>query len=342
MSKSSNMHLYAPGHSGCPGCAPSTTMIQIADAMGPDTIIVNATGCMEITATQYPKSSWRLPYIHSLFENAASVATGVVTALRAQGNDHTKVCVVAGDGATYDIGFGALSGMMERGDDVIYCCYDNELYANTGVQRSGATPFGAATTTTQAGKVHHGKEQNKKPIVEIAAAHNIPYAASASIAFLADLKMKLKKAQSIKGPKFITINAPCALGAGFDGGISMKVARLMVQTRLWPLMEIVDGKLTMNFKPNPAKPVEEYLMLQKRFRHLTKDEIAEIQRRTDAQWDKHLKWESASKLIYNQPAGVYLPSLAPPVAPNATPLPLAAPAAPTPSPLSPATPTKVA
>ncbi len=288
MSLQSDMHLYSPGHSGCPGCAPSTTLITVADLLGKDTIIINATGCMEITSSQYPNSAWRLPYMHSLFENAPSVASGVSAALRAQGNDHTTVCVIAGDGSTYDIGFGALSGMLERGDDVIYCCYDNELYANTGVQKSSSTPFGAATNTSQAGKVHHGKETDRKPIVEIAAAHGIPYAASTNIAFTHDVRAKLKKAQSFKGgPRFLNIHAPCCLGAGFDGGISMTVARLATQTRMCPLFEVENGnyKLSFNVKPAQKKPVEEYLKLQKRFAHLTPADVAEVQRRTDRYWN---------------------------------------------------------
>ena len=278
MSEQSDMHLFAPGHAGCPGCAPSTTLLQICDTLGKDIIVVNATGCMEITSSQYPNSAWRVPYIHSLFENAPAVASGVVAALRARGNDHTTVVCIAGDGATYDIGFGSLSGLMERGDDVLYVAYDNELYANTGVQKSGATPFGAATTTTQAGKVHKGNEKERKQIVEIAAAHNITYAASTSIAFMADFKMKLKKAQQMKGTRFITVHAPCCLGAGFDGGLSIKVARLAVQARLWYLFEIENGKFKLNFNPKAEKPVSEYLAMQKRFAHLTPELIEHIQK----------------------------------------------------------------
>ncbi len=286
MSEQSEMHLYAPGHSGCPGCAPSTTLIQICDTLGKDIVVVNATGCMEITSSQYPQSAWRVPYIHSLFENAPAVASGVSVALRAKGNDHTTVVVIAGDGATYDIGFGSLSGLFERGDDCLYICYDNELYANTGVQKSGATPFGAATTTTQVGKVHQGKEKERKPIVEIAAAHNITYAASASIAFLADFKIKLKKAQAMKGTRFITVHAPCCLGAGFDGGLSMKFARTAVQSRLWFLFEYENGKFKLNFSPSSPKPVSEYLTGQKRFAHLTPELIAEIQKKADENFER--------------------------------------------------------
>ncbi len=259
-------------------------MIQVLDALGKDTIVVNATGCMEITSSLYPQSAWRVPYIHSLFENAPAVASGVVNALRAKGNDHTKVVVIAGDGSTYDIGFGALSGMLDRGEDVLYILYDNELYANTGVQKSGATPLGAATTTTPVGSLHRGKETPRKPIVEIAAAHGIPYAASASIGFINDLQAKLTTAAAMRGSRFIAIHAPCCLGAGFDGSITMNVAKLAVQTRLWQLYEIEGGKLTINMKIASPKPVGEYLKLQKRFSHLTLEETAKIQEFADENW----------------------------------------------------------
>lgn len=308
MTKSTQLHLYAPGHSGCPGCGPSTTLIQVTDILGKDIVVVNATGCMEITSSLYPQSAWRVPYIHSLFENAPAVASGVLAGLRAKGNDHTQVVVIAGDGSTYDIGFGALSGMLERNEDILYVAYDNELYANTGVQKSGATPFGAATTTTPAGKLHHGKETNKKNIVEIAAAHNIPYAANANIAFIADMKMKLQKAAKIRGPKFIVIHAPCCLGAGFEGGITMSVSKLAVQCRMNPLYEIENGKMKINFKPNPPKKVEEYVKLQKRFAHLLPEEIAELQRRTDANWERLLKVEAAGKVELAPPAAPVAPA----------------------------------
>lgn len=286
LSKQSKMHLFSPGHAGCPGCAPSTVMIQVCDTLGKDIVVVNSTGCMEITSSQYPRTAWRVPYIHSLFENAASVASGVSAALKAKNNNHTKVVVIAGDGATYDIGFGALSGMIERGDDVLYVCYDNELYANTGVQKSGATPYGAATTTTSVGEKHFGKETERKPIVEIIAAHNIPYAASASIAYYADFQMKLKKAAAMSGPRFITVSAPCCLGAGFDGSLSMRVAKLQVQSRLWFLFEYEHGKFKLNFDAGVPKPVNDYLQMQKRFKHLNEKQIEHIQITADKQYEK--------------------------------------------------------
>lgn len=294
MSEQSEMHLFAPGHAGCPGCGPSNALIHIADTLGKDIIIVNATGCMEITSSQYPHTAWRVPYIHSLFENAPSVASGVSAALKAKGNHHTKVVVVAGDGATYDIGFGALSGMLERGDDVLYVCYDNELYANTGVQKSSATPYGASTTTTLVGQKHKGKETERKPIVEIVAAHNVPYAASTSIAYYADFQRKLRKAAAMTGPRFITVSAPCCLGAGFDGGITMRVAKLQILSRLWYLFEYENGKFTLNFDAANPKPVKEYLQLQKRFKHLSEEQIAHIQKMADAQYNKFKALAAAS------------------------------------------------
>ncbi len=287
-SKQSQQHLYAPGHSGCPGCGPSNALIQVCDTLGKDIIVVNATGCMEITSSQYPQTAWRVPYIHSLFENAPAVASGIARALKAQGNDHTKVVVIAGDGSTYDIGFGALSGMLERQENVLYVCYDNQLYANTGVQKSGATPYGAATTTTSVGSVHRGKETERKPIAEIIAAHGVKYVASASIAYYADLQMKLNKARAVQGPSFVVIDAPCCLGAGFDGGITYKVAKLNVATRLWFLYEIENGKYKLNFNPANPKPVKEYLELQKRFKHLDAQQIEHIQKWADNEYNELL------------------------------------------------------
>ncbi len=305
-SKQSEQHLYAPGHSGCPGCGPSNALIQVCDTLGKDIIVVNATGCMEITSTQFPQTAWRVPYIHSLFENAPAVASGVARALKAQGNDHTKVVVIGGDGSTYDIGFGALSGMLEREENVLYVCYDNQLYANTGVQKSGATPYGAATTTTSVGSVHRGKETERKPIAEIVAAHGVKYVASASVAYYADLQMKLRKAKAVQGPSFVVIDAPCCLGAGFDGGITYKVAKLNVGSRLWFLYEIENGKYKLNFNPANPKPVREYLELQKRFKHLDAAQIDHIQKWADREYEEMLA-KAGMAPSYKPPAPATLP-----------------------------------
>ncbi|MFH1285701.1 MAG: pyruvate synthase subunit PorB [Candidatus Micrarchaeota archaeon] len=283
--------LFSPGHSACAGCGVTISFRNILRALGKDIIIVNATGCSEIFSTCYPKSAWRVPYIHSLFENVPAVASGVVRALRAKGNEHTQVVCIAGDGATYDIGFGALSGMLERNEDVLYICYDNEAYMNTGVQRSSSTPFGASTTTSPAGKKIHGKQQTKKPIVEIAAAHGIPYAASASIANLPDLANKLKKAVSIRGARFLSVHTPCVPGWGYSSEKTVALSKLAVETGAWVLFEIENGKFKLNANPAKRKPLAEYLTFQKRFKHLSQEEIAQMQKQLDAKWETLAKWE---------------------------------------------------
>jgi len=276
-------NLFTQGHTACAGCGMAIVVRHILDVMGKDTIVVNATGCLEIVSSAYPRSAWEVPYIHCLFENAASVASGVVHCLRAKGNDHTKVLVIGGDGASYDIGFGILSGALERNEDILYICYDNEAYMNTGVQRSGATPYLASTTTSPAGTKRHGKQQFKKPLVEIAAAHKIPYAASASVGYLQDMKNKVQKAKDMKGARFITIFSPCVPGWGYDSSKTIEIAKLAVDTGMWKLFEIENGVRKDTFKPAKLKPVSEYLKMQKRFKHLTKEEIAKIQRMIDEQ-----------------------------------------------------------
>ena len=276
-------NLFESGHTACAGCGPAIAMRFILDVLGPDVIVVNATGCMEIVSTKYPWSAWRVPYIHSIFENGPAVASGVARALRAMGNDHTKVVYIGGDGATYDIGMAALSGAMERNENVIFICYDNNCYANTGVQRSSATPKYAATTTSPAGKEIHGKMEKRKHIGLIAAAHNIPYVASASIGNLPDLKRKLEKAKKIKGSSFILIHTPCVLAWRYDPSLTIHIARLAIETGAAHLYEMENGKLTINVEPK-FTPIEEYLKLQGRYKHLTKEEIEEIQRNIKIDW----------------------------------------------------------
>ena len=277
-------HLFSTGHTACAGCGMAIIVRHVIDEMGPDTIVVNATGCLEIVSSAYPKSAWEVPYIHCLFENAASVASGVVRCLRAKGNDHTQVLVLGGDGGTYDIGFGAVSGALERNEDFLYVCYDNEAYMNTGVQRSGATPLHAATTTSPAGTKYHGKRQFKKPLVDIVAAHKIPYAASASVGFLPDLKNKIKKAKELKGSRFITVYSPCVPGWGYDPALTVELGKLAVDTGVWELFEVENGERKTNYVPKDRKPVSEYFKLQKRFKHLTDEDIEEWQRILDEKW----------------------------------------------------------
>ncbi len=275
---------FSSGHSACAGCAMPLVVRHALKIIGKDVVVVNATSCLEIVSSAFPRSAWGVPYIHSLFENSAAIAAGVSASLKAQGNDHTKVVVISGDGSTYDIGFGVLSGMLERNDDVLYICYDNEAYMNTGVQRSGSTPFGAATTTSPAGSVLHGKQQWKKPIAEIIAAHKIPYVATASIGYLNDFKNKVKKAKDIKGARFILVLSPCVPGWNMDSSKTIEMAKLAVDTGIWPLYEIEDGKRTVSYKPAQFKPVADYLKAQKRFKHLNEEETKKIQEMVDTSW----------------------------------------------------------
>ena len=276
--------LFVSGHRACAGCGIATSFREVMKAVGKDVIVVNATGCSEIVSSPYPQSAWKVPYIHSLFENVPAVASGISHALRSMGNDHTQVVCIAGDGATYDIGFGALSGMLERNDDVIYVCYDNEAYMNTGIQRSSATPWKAATTTSQVGSSVKGKPQGKKPLLEIVAAHKIPYAASTSVGYPFDVAKKLKKAMGIKGARFILLFASCPTGWGLDTAKSIQATKLIVETGIWKMAEYENGKMTGVFKPGKRKPVDEYITIQSRFKHLTPEDISAIQKEVDASW----------------------------------------------------------
>jgi pyruvate ferredoxin oxidoreductase beta subunit len=252
-------------------------------ASGPNVIATAATGCLEVFSSAYPRSAWGVPWIHSLFENSAAVAAGVESALRALGRaDEAKVIAQGGDGGTADIGLQALSGMWERGHDVLYICYDNEAYMNTGIQRSGLTPFDARTTTSPPGKASWGNWRPKKDMPAIAAAHHISYVATATVGYPQDLEKKVKKALSITGPKYLQIHVPCPLGWGFDTSLSIELAKLAVATGLCPLFEMENGVVTAVRKIMKKRPVEEYLKAQTRFRHLFatpngEQEIAAIQ-----------------------------------------------------------------
>ena len=275
--------LFAPGHTACAGCGQSMAARLVLDAAGPNTIIVNNTGCLEVFSTKYPESCWEVPFIHSLFENAAAVASGVESAFKYLGKaDNVNVIAQGGDGSSADIGLQALSGMLERGHNILYVCYDNEAYMNTGVQRSGLTPFDTNTTTSPAGAASIGNLRPKKPMPEIANAHGIPYVATASSGFPQDLQRKVKKAISIKGPKYIQVHVPCPLGWRHETDLTMQVAKLAVETGLYPLIEYENGIISARRSITP-KPVEEYLKAQGRFKHLLKnpEEIKKIQEIAD-------------------------------------------------------------
>lgn len=280
--------LFASGHRACAGCGCALTLKTLLRVTGPNVIIANATGCMEVVSSPYPESAWKVPWIHSLFENAAPVAAGIEAALRATGRKNdTKVIAIGGDGSTFDIGFGNLSGVMERGHDVLYVCYDNEAYMNTGIQRSGSTPYDASTTTTPSGKISYGNQRQKKNMPAIMAAHGVPYVAVTSIGYPADFTKKVSKALSIEGPKYVQVHATCTPGWGVDSAESIEILRLAVETAMYPLFEYENGERTSVHKIKDRKPVREYLEKQKRFSHLFKmpggdKEIEKIQKLADA------------------------------------------------------------
>jgi len=270
--------LLSPGHRACAGCGQMIAARLVADTLGPNTIIANATGCLEVVTTAYPESSWGMPWIHSLFENASAVASGISAALKAQGKDkEVKVVAQGGDGGTFDIGFGLISGMWERGENILYVCYDNEGYMNTGAQASAATPWAAHTTTTPSGKSPDlagiGSHFMKKDMLAIALAHGLKYAAQTTVAYPLDIIKKVKKAVATPGPSYLQILVPCIPGWKTEPKDTIELAKLAALTGIYPVVEYTDGRLTDSLK-RPTQPprVEEYLKPQGRFKHLFKDE----------------------------------------------------------------------
>ncbi len=280
------------GHRACQGCGEALGARYALDAAmratGGQIIAVNATGCLEVFTTPYPETSWQVPWLHSLFGNAAAVASGVAAAMRVKGREQVRVVAQGGDGGTTDIGFGCLSGMFERNDDVLYICYDNEAYMNTGVQRSSATPPTARTATTPAAGPKPGNVFGTgKNLPLIAMAHNIPYVATASVAHLHDLERKVEKAMAIRGARYIHVFVPCPLGWGSASHDTIRLARLASECGLFPLFEAEHGEITGSIAIRRKVPVEDYLKPQKRFAHLFKDgdgieRIARLQRMADA------------------------------------------------------------
>jgi pyruvate ferredoxin oxidoreductase beta subunit len=279
------------GHRACQGCGEALGARYVLDtamrATGDRVIAANATGCLEVFSTPYPESSWQLPWIHSLFGNAPAIATGIAAALKAKGKTDVRVVGQGGDGGTVDIGFACLSGMFERGDDVLFVCYDNEAYMNTGVQRSGATPPAARTATTQAVGAEPGNVFGQgKSAPLIAVAHEIPYVATATIADLRDLEAKVERAMSFHGPRYLHVLVTCPLGWGCASGQSVQIARLATECGLFPVFEAQDGDITGATKIRRQVPVEDYLRPQKRYAHLFSpkrrdDVIDRLQARAD-------------------------------------------------------------
>ena len=280
-----NEYMYS-GHVGCPGCGAAIAMRFTLKALGDKIIVVLPACCWSIIAGSYPQSALKVPVIHSAFETGGAVASGVRAALDVKGDSETTVVTWAGDGGTFDIGFQALSGAVERNEDFIYVCYDNEAYMNTGVQRSSSTPYGAWTTTTPG---REWKKMRKKNIVEALVAHRIPYAATANIAFPEDLVRKVRKAKEMKGSRFIHIYASCPTGWRIPSEMSVKIARMAVQTNIFPLYEVENGiHYTINYKPKEYL-VREYFKLQGRFRHLSDKDLDQIQEMVNEDWELLLR-----------------------------------------------------
>jgi pyruvate ferredoxin oxidoreductase beta subunit len=289
---------FAPGHTTCAGCGIPAIVRTVLNATEEPVIVSNATGCAEVTTTIYPYTAWKVPYIHSAFENAAATASGIDAAQKAlekkgKITKKSKIICFGGDGGTYDIGLQALSGALERGHDFLYVCYDNEGYMNTGGQRSGASPYGSSTETEPDGKNSFGKTRPRKDLMEIVNAHHIPYLAQANVAYVDDLRMKAEKALSIDGPRFLLALQPCQNLWKFPASEYVNVGKLATETNFWPLFEIEKGKHKINYQPQERKPIEEFLKTQGRFKHLfeakNKKVIEEIQWEVDEEWKRLLK-----------------------------------------------------
>jgi len=283
----------AGGHALCQGCGVPLVVRTVLNTFTQPVVVVNATGCLEVATTRYPATAWNVPWLHVAFENAAAVASGVESAQRALRKRHAlpsgeevAVVVFAGDGGTYDIGLQALSGALERGHRFLFVCYDNEAYMNTGIQRSGATPFAAATTTSPTGEMSFGKAQQRKDMTAIAVAHHVPYAAQAAASHWHDLSVKVERAAAADGPAFLNVLTDCPVGWGHEPRLSLHVLNDAVDSLFWPLYEVVDGRYRLTYQPETVVPIEDWLRPQKRFAHLfagagRPDLVARIQAEAD-------------------------------------------------------------
>jgi len=283
------------GHRLCAGCGASIAVRQVLMGTTDHVVAGASTGCLEVATTIYPYTAWNIPFIHNAFENVAATISGAETAYRAlkkKGKIKKDIKFVAfgGDGGTYDIGLQSLSGALERGHNFVYVCYDNGAYMNTGIQRSGATPYGASTTTAPAGKESYGKVQKRKDLAAIVAAHNVPYVAQASMSHWNDLVTKSQKAFSVEGPAFLNVLAVCHRGWRSKPEDTVSIAKLGVETGFWPLYEVENGVWKFTYKPKQRKPVVEFLKTQGRFKHLFKEEnkhiLEEIQKNIDREWER--------------------------------------------------------
>ena len=270
------------GHKACQGCGATICMRHALKALGHGTTVILPACCGTVIESEFPRSALRMPALHTAFETAAAAASGARAAQRIKGQDsQTRILAWAGDGGTFDIGIQALSGAAERNEDIIYVCYDNEGYMNTGIQRSSATPQGAWTTTTPTAAPESG---TKKDIVQILAFHGIPYAATASVGFADDFYRKICKVRDVRGTRFIHLLSPCPTGWRISPSKTVSVGRLAVQTRFFPLYEVENGQWKVSKRPSKARPVREYLEMQGRFKHLDDEAIDTIQQGVDARW----------------------------------------------------------
>jgi len=296
-----NPDRLSGGHRLCAGCGASIAVRQIMIAAGATPVVAGcATGCLEVSTTIYPYSSWRVPFIHNAFENSAATVSGVEAAFKGlqragkiPADKRMKFVAFGGDGGTYDIGLQSLSGAMERGHDMVYVCYDNGAYMNTGIQRSSATPMGAWATTAEIGSAQQGKIQRRKDLTSIIADHHIPYAAQASVSHWKDLTSKAEKAFAVEGPAFLNVLSPCPRGWRTLPNKSIEIAKAGVQTGFWPLFEVENGVWKQTVKVTNKKPIEEFLKPQGRFKHLFKPENAELLATVQAEVDKYLAYIEA-------------------------------------------------
>jgi pyruvate ferredoxin oxidoreductase beta subunit len=281
---------FNPGHRACIGCGEALAVRLVCKALGDNVIVANATGCMEIVSSQLPYTSWSVPWIHTLFENTAAVASGIQAGLKAMNRKGSrslpdvKIIAIAGDGGTSDIGLQALSGALERGHNFLYICFANAAYMNTGIQRSSSTPYGATTTTSPAGKVSIGQFSWKKDMPAIAVAHNISYVATACPSYPVDLMTKVEKAVDVNGPAYLHVLSVCPTGWRCPTDLTIRMGRLAVETGMFPLYEVENGKYKLSVDLSELRPVTDYTKLQGRFRHLSEEILDEIQQKLKAEY----------------------------------------------------------
>ncbi len=288
----------ASGHRTCQGCPIPLIVRAVLRGTDQPVIVATATGCLEVTTTLYPQTSWLVPWIHSAFENAPATMSGVMAVYNSlkkknKIKDEVKFVVFGGDGSTYDIGLQSLSGAWERGDNFLYVCYDNQAYQNTGNQQSSATPFGAETVTTPISRTSCGKNNWRKDIMKIAAAHNLPYLAQSAVHNWADLHQKVKKCLQTNGPTFLNVLSPCVPGWKIDPSSTIEISRLAAETCFWPLYEVEAGVYKLNYQPKEKVPIKEFIKSQGRFKHLLKPEnkkvLDELQQNIDKNWMELLR-----------------------------------------------------